>query len=379
LPEYQVSQYPIIDYEFDWGRDGNYCPSCNGGDGNNRLVFSDFNERLWVAHVDPVTGAFVPASGQEEQVDTNAAYAKDFGNGPEWMFGSAGSQLVYTKYIPGVPQSHLSGAMALAQNVGGTWSAGIVDTGQQRQSPMGTVDIDDPAPRINYLSYSLMLWRTATDAASEKVVAQSWDGSATRRWVPGTHKIVYTGPHNAQYQQVFSYDTDAGTLEQLTFDDVQKAGVFMWQAPEYNNEYVFFTVAYNGTVIQIYRNLDDGTGVKKWSVVYSVTMPSELPYVFSPEPFVYKGHSFIFFQLSTGGDILGLTTPNQLAMVSADGSAGGFRMLTNDVNVKRVRTDPEYYITANGPYIYYNRYVPKTDTFPGAQEGVWRVDTYLGP
>ena len=38
-----------------------------------------------------------------------------------------------------------------------------------------------------------------------------------------------------------------------------------------------------------------------------------------------------------------------------------------------------YYITAQGPFIYYNRYqLATTDTGP-VPDGVWRVDTQLGP
>jgi hypothetical protein len=44
-----------------------------------------------------------------------------------------------------------------------------------------------------------------------------------------------------------------------------------------------------------------------------------------------------------------------------------------------VRRDPEYFITAKGPYIYYNRYLPETDSRPAISEGVFRVDTQLGP
>ena len=38
-----------------------------------------------------------------------------------------------------------------------------------------------------------------------------------------------------------------------------------------------------------------------------------------------------------------------------------------------------YFITAKGPYIYYNRLVPQTASNPAFNDGVWRVDTKLGP
>ena len=54
-------------------------------------------------------------------------------------------------------------------------------------------------------------------------------------------------------------------------------------------------------------------------------------------------------------------------------------MLTNDAQTPRLRLDPEYFITAQGPFIYYNRLVPETASHPPINDGVWRVDTNLGP
>jgi hypothetical protein len=39
--EVQVSTVEIVDFEFDWGRDGVYCSTCNQGAGNARLTFTD--------------------------------------------------------------------------------------------------------------------------------------------------------------------------------------------------------------------------------------------------------------------------------------------------------------------------------------------------
>ena len=44
-----------------------------------------------------------------------------------------------------------------------------------------------------------------------------------------------------------------------------------------------------------------------------------------------------------------------------------------------MRRDPEYYITAKGPFVYYNAYAKNSD--PAAKPvslGVYRVDTGLG-
>ena len=50
----------------------------------------------------------------------------------------------------------------------------------------------------------------------------------------------------------------------------------------------------------------------------------------------------------------------------------------NDTSVFRLRIDPEYYVTAQGPFNY-NRLVRETETTPALNDGLWRVDLGLGP
>src|SRR5262245_19109072 len=87
-PEEQISESDIVDFEFDYGRDGVHCDDCNFGDGNSRFTFTDEEQNLWLGHVDPVTGKFDPADGRGLFLDTDSAFATDFGNGPEWMFSA---------------------------------------------------------------------------------------------------------------------------------------------------------------------------------------------------------------------------------------------------------------------------------------------------
>jgi len=386
LVEEQVSTADIVDFEFDWARDGVYCPTCNFGDGNSRLVFTDREYNMWLGYVDFQTGAFLPEDGRAQLIDTRGAFATDFGNGPEWMFSTRGSEIVYTKYFPGKKESTFSASVAVAKMIGGVWQAGIVDGGLKKQSPAATLDLDDPAPRMNYQDYAKknVYWRVADDPGSEKLMPiADQTGGGSRRWVPGTHKVIFSGSaapdeHGVVYQQVFVYDTDTDQLEQLTYEPVTKWGAFMWRAPEFNNEYVFFTIS-GRTSISIYRHLADANGVKRWTVVNSIPMPQKLPYAWSPEPFLHNGRSYIFLQVSSSPQANDMSVPTQLAMTGVDPAKPSFRMLTNDSEVKRVRMDPEHFITAAGPFIYYNRYIPKTETRKVINDGVWRVDTKLGP
>jgi len=384
--EEQISSDDVVDFEFDWGRDGTYCETCNFGDSNARFVFTDREQNLWLGYVHPDTGLFEPSDGRAVLLDTLSAFATDFGNGPEWMF-STDSKVVYTKYFPGREQSTFSASVALAeQDASGTWTAAIIAGGVQRQSPSGTLDLDDPNPRINYQDFAKanVFWKDYEHLADEEhlIPISEQTGGGSRRWVPGTHSVIFSGsaPTDEQgytYQQVFLYDTDTDVLEQLTFDPTTKWGAFMWRAPEFDNDDVFFTIA-DRTTIKIYRRIttDDGS---PWTEINSIDTPATLPYAWSPEPFVYNGRSYIFMQVSSDPRASDMSIPTQLALTGIEPGTPSFRMLTNDSSTRRVRMDPEYFVTTEGAFIYYNRYVPSTDTRPVRNDGVWRIDTRLGP
>ena len=74
--EVQVSAVSFGDIEFDWGRDGVNCPTCNFGQGNSRFNWTDQSHHLWVGHVDSATGALDPPAGNNELVDTTAYFWK---------------------------------------------------------------------------------------------------------------------------------------------------------------------------------------------------------------------------------------------------------------------------------------------------------------
>jgi hypothetical protein len=385
LPEIQVTTAPIPDYEFDSARKGVFCQACNFGKGNSRLVFSAADNTLWVGYVDFQTGAFIPSDGRGELIDTNAAAATDYGNGPEWTDSQSGSSFSYTRYTPGQPHSDQTASVAVATQGAGGWTITVPANGTGRASPAGTLDGTDPDPRLNYVSgdKSAWYWRKLSQLDVENVLplSQLTDGNS-RRWVPDSRKIFFQGhpPGDPQLRdQVYIYDTDSGELEQLTFNPLGVVGGMMWRAPEFKNEYVFFTMAKFRQEILVYRKLPGADRVLRWTIVKTIAAPPGLPFFWSPEVFVHNGRSYIFFQVSVSSRFFDLTIPNQIGMSGVDPLRQDFRLLTNDSATPRVRLDPEYFITAQGPFIYYNRLVPETASHPAINDGVWRVDTQLGP
>jgi hypothetical protein len=387
LPEVQVTTAAIPDYEFDSARDGQYCPTCNGGDGNSRLVFADGSSNLWVGRVDFQTGDFVPADGRGTLVATDAASATDYGNGPEWQFSTSGSQFVYTKcQAPCDPPNGATAAIGLATQSGGVWSTLTLPGSLGRASPESTLDAADPDPYINYVTADKTAWyfrRNSALGIEIQLPLSALSNGNARRWVPGTRKILFQGhdPNDPQIlrDQMYTYDVNSGELEQLTNNPQGVVGGFMWRAPEFNNEFVFFTMAKFRQQILVYRKIPGADRVLRWTIVKTIKAPDALPFFFSPEFFVHNGRSYIFTQVSSSSKFFDRTVPNQLAISGIDPLRQDARLLTNDSGTPRLRLDPEYFITAQGPFIYYTRLIPETASHPAGNDGVWRVDTKLGP
>ena len=379
-PEVQVTASFVIDFEFDWGRDGVYCASCNQGAGNARLAFSDGRQRLWVAQVDPDTGAFLPADGQGVLVDKHAAPATTFGNGPEWAVSAQGSQLVYSKYLSDQLPSKSTVGLGVASMVGGQWTTELLSDSLQRVSPIATMDLDAATPLIQYQDTGRVntYWRLLADGSDEHPITVPGYSAGARRWVPGTHQIVITGSDAAGLSQVFLYDADTGATQQLTHERGSVSGAMMWRAPEYDNEYIFFAVV-NAKTVVVYRQLPDTHGALSWQAIQRTPLPASYPYVWSPEYFVHNGRSYIFFQMNQSPVAWTLNSPSQIGMVGVLPENSTLQNLTPDADTVRMRMDPEYYITSQGPFIYYNRFRAQGPASPGNSEGVWRVDTGLGP
>lgn len=372
------------DMEFDWGRDGVFCGECNGGDGNARFNWVDRQNRLWISYIDHDTGFFYPPNGRAVLVDTDAAYYSDYGNGPEWAFSQLGSQLVYTRYESGVPYSDETTGIALAKQVNGTWTATFVDDKRGRISPGPSQSIDDPYPLMVNASSTgpRVYWRELGDPVGQPESAPWLSVGLSVRWIPNSRRLAFVNgaahPDGRRYQQVFTFDADTNVVEQITFDATQKRGVFMFPAPEFGGDMTFFTVA-DRTELRVYSFADDGSGQRRWTIVNTILGPADVPYLATPEPFTYNNRTWVYMTLSPVKQASDISTPTDLAITGIDPAVPSFRRLTDRNSPRRLRQDPEYYITSAGPFLYYTRAIPATDTSGPVNEGVFRIDLGLGP
>ena len=408
------------DVEFDWGRDGVYCATCNQGAGNARFNWVDRDLNLWLANIDPDTGAISPANGRGVLVDRNVVYYTTYGNGPEWVFSQQGSQLVYSRWEDDyvVPPDNkdvddTKVGIGLATQTGPTtWAAGFIDDLRSRNSPAPTQTLSDPIPQITYASSTSLgfYWRTLSQPVGPEMKPRFNSQGLAVRWIPGTGQFVYADaddscyndpttcppplpipnppdPRGTNYQQIYRYDTTVGdsSLELLTCDLTQKRGAFLFRAPEFNNEEILITVA-SRTELRIYRRANTpqpcnsrNFATTNWVVAQRIYSPDATQqFIATPEPFTFNGRTYAFFTISSSNAASDVTIPTDIALLSLDGTASTVRRITDNRAATRLRQDPEYFITSQGAFVYFSRAFVGTETTGPVHEGWYRVNTEIG-
>jgi hypothetical protein len=324
------------------------------------ITWQDNNNQLWVANVDRISGGFIPRSGKGQLVDTDLAPLKLTRNGPEWAYSKQGLQIVYTKLVNNRP------VLSRAQWTGSGWETKSLYNGRGRVAPNGSKNPRGNAPRIIYRKIKgntlQVAWRESDKPASEAVLSNAVP-LPLGRWVAGERAIVSAIDVGGQLQCA-KYDTDTGRMTQLTFDAGQKTDVFMWRAPEFNNEQVFFCLS-DRTSLPIYRKIN-GT----WTKIKTIQSPSQnRPYLSSPEPFVYKGKSYI--SLMTKDSLASSEGTSDIWIVSIDSNVPFYRQISAATPMNR--KDPEAFITSKGAFVYYS------EVTSSGRSIVHRCDTGLGP
>lgn len=421
--EVLASAAPMGDVEFDWGRDGVPCPACNFGDGNDRANWTDRLGNLWIAHLNPTTGLFVSPNAQDELVDTTAYFWNTWGNGPEWAFstqnGQVVSQLVYSRWAPGQPAqpqppAGFAGAAYATQTAfndlnsgaGNNWSAkflpGAIGKGNgtpgtnNSNLPEGSqCNTDSFAEAIfkNFASPLQLFTEPVTSAPGTTPALVPFPAGVTsngigERFVPCTHQLLFQasapfGTAGQTVQQVFWYNWDTGVIEQLTTDPVNKYAGFMFRAPDFGGHYIYFTLA-DHTAVEVFEQTGtnaDGSPVFTLANTITSPDPNEI-YINSAEPFINctpTCTTYVFATLAKNNSQNTITEPNGFAVIALSPATPLFNILVTAASFPaRQRLDPEYFITPNGPYLYYNRIVPQSGSTVYKNEGEWFIDMQLG-
>jgi len=348
------------------------------------FVWADKEGRLWVGKLDRRSGLFKQISGKSVLVDAEALSLTDIKKttwgGAEWIKTADGDQLVYTKFLPGLPHTPENARLALAKpGTDGIWNVQYLDALLPRLSPYGSEDFGDADPRITYVdpdgNHYLRHLGTPED---EELLPFIRAAPVAVRQARGDRSLVYTAEVDG-LSQVFRYHIDTKEIKQLTFDSGEKdlsTVPWMWRAPEFGGALVLMTIV-NNKELRIYRSpTDEEYEDIPWVPVYSAIL-SNNGKIGSPEPFTYNGRSYVFLQATVEPN----NFPSQIWLSNIDSSEPILRLLSND-SLLRARIDPELFISLKGPYLYFNRYNPGLGVSPfcsACSEGVYRVYTGLPP
>jgi len=422
--EVQATSTPLGDVEFDWGRDGVPCPSCNFGDGNDRSNWTDRDGNIWIGHLDITTGLFVSPLVNDELADTTAYFWNTWGNGPEWAFSTQGgqvvSQLVYSRWQPGQPAKPQPGAgyagaayttqtgyndynNGVGNNWQPQWLPGAVNAGDGQKGsnnsdlPEASQCNTDPYAAVvfkNFVSpFQLFTEYVNSNPGNEPALLPVLQGDKSNgigeRFVPCTHQLLYQasvpyGSSGQTAQQVFWYDWDTGVTEQLTSDATDKFSGFMFQAPDFGDSYIFYTVTAHNRIEVYQQTGTNSDGSPSFALVNTIYSPiPDQQYLNTSEPFINCAPTcttYAFITISSSNTQQGIRYPNGLAVVALSPATPLFYILaSSDSLPARQRLDPEYFITPQGPYIYYNRIIPLQ---PGETQykntGEWFIDMQLG-
>lgn len=427
--EMQASANVIGDIEFDWGRDGVPCASCNFGESNDRFNWTDRLNNLWIGHIDPVTGEFTPPLGENENPDTTAFFWSDWGNGPEWAFstvnGQIQSDLVYSRYKPGEPAVAGWSGAAWATMVNGVWVPNFLpgafvsgESGGAGNSalPEASQCLSDQNVAYNVYQNLATPQQMFTDAVSgtgkpTETPFGAYANGIGERFVPcahdanspvgGTRWLTFQGnaKPNAKgnvYQQVFWYDLDTQVVQQLTTEPSGKQRGLMFLAPELLNSplnpnmgtafpYVLLAVSANETVYIYIQSGTNANGSPIMTLINTISSPeAEEPYIFDPKPFINCTpicQTFFAYSVSkTSSSQNGITIPNGLAVANINPAAPINKLLVSGQQLPaQQRLDPKFFITTqNGPQVYYNLINVETKKQKYLNLGTWYINMELG-
>jgi len=320
------------------------------------MVYQDPRGGIWLEYLDPETGRTRSGGEARVQLDSGAANLRMTFNGPEFGTDASGWAVFYTKPHGGELQ------IWRARLVGGTPGAAPIFTdGQRRQSILVSKWPEAESTRLIYVKgdprTGVFHWTDVAAPEREHRIVPT-RGLDSPRWINGTFKLVFAleaeGPEAGQIKLL---DTDTGRIERVSSDAGVKTFAYGWKAPELGGE-ILVEAMIDDAAIGIWRQ----TGSAGWERVQTITPPPASRYELfgSPEPFTFKGRSYISALLKSQGGtmrfrdseiwVFGIDSPGHPPFAAR--VDGGGAPLT--------RGDPETMAVGDRIHIYYNISHPDT-------------------
>lgn len=314
----------------------------------HRVAFGSNQRELWVADLDPETGVIDPPDLRGVRVDTEVAL---FGggailNGPEFAQTDGGGEIVYAR------QQGDDYLLMRAWFDGVAWANAPIDGVPGRVAPLGSQEPGDPDARIVWVEQFAPITHWSHLDGREGAVLGA-DLGHVPRFALGSRAIVWEQEVDG-VPQVHRYDEATGAIEALTDDPAPKGSPWMWSAPEYGGETLFFATRAdetgNPTSLDVYRERDG-----RWQVIVRIVPPADHPVVVSPEAWVAGGRSLVVFEAK------GLHLPSQI-WVSTTAVPGDGELRRCDGALDGTALDPEWANVGGQAQVYYTEEIADRTT-----------------
>jgi hypothetical protein len=312
----------------------------------NYAAFVDENRQIWLAHLDPVTGAFISLDGKDIFVDDTITPLRISFNGPEFGVDSNGWALFYTKNIGATP--HIWKATITNENNEVT-KAPLTTDDISRLSVLATKNLLSDTTKLLYSSGGVfredgqITWLDEENPETETVVDITDVGT---RWIDNTCAFTFIRMSGPDKGQIAIYDTEIKIAKTITNTPGTKSYSYGWVAPECDDILVLCVV--DNSKIEIYKD----TGDLYWECISTLYIPEESLYtvIGSPEPFVAGGKSYISLVIKESGGY----SPGEVWVWDITEGDTHIVLKCDDGQGAVIRSDPESFIGQYNVFVYYN-------------------------
>jgi hypothetical protein len=311
---------------------------------SGQIVWQQFDgSEVWVADLDPSTGALVPSDGRGTLVATTVAPMSDSANGPEWMQGPSGPEVV-------VPLR--GGRVVRGVDVGGSWVGTLVDFGTPVVQPFGTT-----VPGTPWL-------RALTGIPMGDLVVQRADGvgretfrrgAAQARWAEDRIELVFTSLFGGDVASVGHWGPTTG-FRRLPLADPGVSQSTPSLSVLHGQQLLLLGEGVVGdsgvpSADRLARFVETPSGFVRAETIWG---PPALPWVESPEVFRWDGRLYVVYAASSEP----WQESSDFRVLPWVRSIDGATPVVDQPACGRVPVegrDPEVFTGGDAPWLYYTR------------------------
>ena len=307
----------------------------------NMVCWQSDDEELWVCSLDPITHLFVPSDGRGMKVDYDLT-PPTFGgwNGPEWMLSQGTTQIVYNQKKGGHRYP------GIATQILGGWATSTLMQYEGALYAMATRNYEDSTGMFLFESntYDGIRWVRSNDLNN-----CSFYPDITLGFFADDEQQICCALNHSRQPGYLEVATTLPFFTQISNDTI--GAPFMWNDPESNSRMFMYRTNGNQTV-KIFQENADGN----WYLYHSFNSPLPSPFIYitSPEPFVYKGHSYISFMAAQAP--MGLSEMPAEIWISSINPMNPLMRRVSD-STSSIRIDPEPVVIGDSAFVYYTEKV----------------------